>query len=245
MRSVILSFFSLFIFSLALGQFVATVKQPDSAHKEKREWQNTIFDHSPTKIPTTNNPSTKMAVLENDKKIDWTSIITFLGVVAAWLPLMISYFARNKIKGRVLSAYHSQVAVEGQNRVVSVFKLSIISLNKHFYLSDIFIHITYDRGGLEFATAKNIRNLIFDINGVQKKFSAPESTLINNMAFLEKDRPVVGYIIFNTSLLNIEKISKVQFFFKSYNGTSKSLSIDAKQMDPTKLSYDDSIWINV
>lgn len=179
------------------------------------------------------------------KKVDWSLILTLLGVIAAWIPFLYEKFSPNLIKGKLISQYDNVGQFRGEAKELFLFKLGIISLNQSFDLKDIDIDINFEQHGWVHSSSVNPRKTYFTLENKLKRLIVPEQSFLNNLTILKKDEPVVGYLMTNTPVYPNDKILEIKFIFKSFQRDKKVLSFKTAELDETKLFYDDSIWIPI
>jgi hypothetical protein len=175
--------------------------------------------------------------------MDWTLILTLLGVLAAWVPFLYDRFNPVKIKGKFISLYENVGTFRGEPKALFLFKLSVVSLNQSFDLLDVDIDIKFEKNGLTRNTSVNQRQTFFTLEDKLRKLNVPETAFLNNISILKKDEPAVGYLMTTSSYFKNDNIVEITFIFKSFNGKTKSLSFQLNEINESKLLYDDSIWI--
>ncbi len=174
--------------------------------------------------------------------MDWGLLLTILGVIAAWTPFLFERFNPLKLKGKLVSLYENVGTFRGEEKALFLFKLSVVSLNQSLNLKDIDIEINYALNGWTHNTSVNQRHTYFTLENKMRKLNVPESSFLNNYTLFEKDKPIVGYIMTTTPFFKNDKIVEIKFVFKSFEGTTKSLSFKTTEINDIKLLYDDSIW---
>jgi hypothetical protein len=174
-------------------------------------------------------------------KWNWTLILTFLGVIAAWVPFLYERLVSTSIEGKIISQYDNLGTFQGKPATMFIFKLGVIAINKSYNVKDIDVDIQYEKYGWTHNTSVSQRETFFTLDNKVKRLTVPQQEFLNNLTILKKDEPVVGYIFVATPLIN-EKIVEVKFIFNSFSGKKKVLSFNQNNIDSTKLFYDDSIW---
>lgn len=174
--------------------------------------------------------------------MDWTLLLTILGVIAAWTPFLFEKFNPVKIKGKLISQYDNVGTFRGEAKALFLFKLSVVSLNQTFNLKDIDIDINFEQNGWTHTTSVNQRQTFFTLENKLRKLNVPESSFLNNYTLFKKDEPIVGYLMTTTPFFKNDKIAEIKFLFKSFDGKTKTLSFKTAENNDIKLLYDDSIW---
>ena len=175
-------------------------------------------------------------------KMNWTLTLTLLGVIAAWLPFLYERLNPVIIKGKLISQYYNGGKSNKIPKAMFLFKLSVVSLNQSFDLKDIDVDIKYENNVWTHNSSQNSRETTFTLEKKIKKLNVPESSFLNNLTILKKDKPEVGYIFTTTPLFANDKVIEIKFLFKSFNGKVKTLSFKSEEVDELKMLYDDSIW---
>lgn len=175
--------------------------------------------------------------------MDWTLILTFLGVIAAWVPFLYDRLNPVRIKGKLISQYDNVGTFRGEQKALFLFKLSVVSLNQSFDLNDIDVDIKFEKNGWTHNTSINQRQTFFTLENKLRKLNIPESAFLNNLSILKRDEPTVGYLMTTSTFFKDDKISEIIFVFKSFDEKTKSLSFKSQTINDSKLLYDDSIWI--
>jgi hypothetical protein len=184
----------------------------------------------------------KNQTLNKKFKMNWTLILTMLGVIAAWVPFLYDRFNPLEIKGKLISQYDNVGEFKNEPKSLFLFKLSIVALNQSFDLKDIDLRINYMKSGWIRTSSFNQRRTYFTYDNKVRKLNLSESAFLNNLTILKKDEPVVGYIFTTTPVFPDDKITEIVFVFKSYDGAEKSLSFNTVNIDESKMLFDDSIW---
>mgnify|MGYP007026482684 CR=1 FL=1 len=177
--------------------------------------------------------------------MNWTLILSLLGVIAAWVPFLYERLNPVRIKGKLISQYDNVGSFRGEPKALFLFKLSVVSLNQSFDLYDIDVDIKYEKNGWTYNTAVNQRQTFFTLENKLRKLNLPETAFLNNLSILKKDEPTVGYLMTTSQFNKDDKIEEIKFVFKSFDEKSKSLSFKSQAIDGSKLLYDDSIWIDL
>ena len=171
-----------------------------------------------------------------------TFIISIIGALAWLSPLLINNLSCNRIHGKVISIYHN--FNEDQTKTMLLFKISVVSENKDFLLSDIDLRIKFQSGDIIKSASRNARNIIFTYDSIPKKLLVRDNEFINNFSILKKDTPVVGYLFFCFDFNKDVDFDEIEFIFNSYkNKKRKRLDFKNKRnIFKEKLSFDDTIW---
>ncbi len=177
--------------------------------------------------------------------MDWILLLTVLGVAAAWTPFLIERFTPIKIKGKIISQYDNAGTFANESKAIFLFKLSIVSLNQSFDLKDIDVNIKYQKNGWTKNKSVNQRSTYFTLENQLKKLNVPESSFLNNISYLKKDEPVVGYLLTTSPFLPNDQITEIEFIFESFRGKRESLLFKSEESNSLKMLYDDSIWVKV
>jgi hypothetical protein len=175
-------------------------------------------------------------------KMDWTLLLTLLGVIAAWTPFLFEKLKPVQIRGKLISQYDNVGTFRGESKALFLFKLSVVSVNQTFDLKDIDIDIKYEKNGWTHNSSVNQRQTFFTLENKLRKLNVSESSFLNNYSMLKKDEPTVGYLMTTSPFFKDDKITELKVLFKSFNGKTKSLSFKSEEIDETKLLFDDSIW---
>jgi hypothetical protein len=173
----------------------------------------------------------------------WNILIAWLAVIAAWAPLIIQYFTKSDIKGKIISLYGMNGSFAGSPASVFIFKLSVISLDSEYNLMDIDINIHYKNQGWKNVSSINQRRTDFMIDGVFKKFTVGSDEYLNNLTILPKNETKVGYLL--TYVPNADAtddILEYQFLFRDFSNNIKILKFPKKDIQSEKMLHDDSIW---
>ena len=181
----------------------------------------------------------------NENSRFWLTLIIGLIGAAAWLsPWVYEAIRINKFDGKIISIYNN--VTKDRKTIYFLFKLSVISRNKDYFLRDIDLKIKFPSSQYLTATARNNRLVVFNIDGVFKKLTIKDKDFLNNLSVLKKDFAEVGYLFFSIDYDKDEPIEEVAFIFKSYD-KNKQRTINFKQNDiqEKKLLFDDSIWTAV
>lgn len=182
--------------------------------------------------------SKKFTIPKLNLRTSWTNVLTFLGVVAAWVPFVIEIWRKPEIQGKVISQYENHNSAES----FFVFRLGLVCLNKSYYLKDVDVDIQYLKAGWVKATAINNRSLVFKLDGRDMRLKVGGSSFINNIPLLLKDEMVDGFILTKTAYFHDDKIVKVIFKFISYDGVVKEVVINENDIRTEKVLFDDGIW---
>jgi hypothetical protein len=175
-----------------------------------------------------------------------TTIISLIGA-ASWIPWIFKKLRKNKIEGKLISMYAN--FSKDKKRVIFLFKLSVISRNKDFFLKDIDLLIRFPSSDYLVSTSRNWRALIFNFGNPShasfKKLNVPGNQFLNNLSVLKSDSPEVGYLSFVVNYDKDEPVEELNFVFKSFSGKEKILKFTKEDIKEEKMLFDDSIWLNV
>ena len=174
-----------------------------------------------------------------------TLIISIIGALAWLAPFIYSKLTPNKINGKIISVYKN--FNKDMTKIFLLFKVSLVSRNKDYYLKDIDLNIKFQSSNFITTTAVNNRLTVFTYDGIPKKLLVPGNEFINNLSVLKKDSPVVGYLLYTLDYSVDEDYDVIEFIFKSYKSkkTKKLTFKNKKDIKSKKLLFDDSIWENI
>lgn len=184
------------------------------------------------------------------KEFDWTNnlISAIMGGLIGLSPVIINFFKKTKIKGKMLSQYASIGEVPGSKNVsIIVQKVSIFAANKNFFLKDLDIYVKYPSS--QEIQCKNwtfrTYHAVFNENGVdvRKKLNIDPKEYLIHLTVLPKEESVVGYILFSVDSTLDERFEYVRYVFKDYKGVVKKLKFDYSEINDNTQLYDDSIWV--
>ncbi|GAT63978.1 hypothetical protein [Paludibacter jiangxiensis] len=187
----------------------------------------------------------------NDKEkkgFDWYNLLSvILGGLIGLSPVIINFFRKPKIKGRVISQYANVCLNEKGDKYSTILqKISIFSENKNFFLKDIEIFVKLP--GHSELNCKNWtwRQLTFTFvengNNIQKKLIIDPKEYLLHFTVFPKEQPIIGYISFTYDSTKDVKFEYVKYLFKDYKGNIKELRINESEMVDNTQIFDDSIW---
>ncbi|MES2652966.1 MAG: hypothetical protein V4663_14585 [Bacteroidota bacterium] len=167
---------------------------------------------------------------------DKISIVAIFISVIALTPLIISLLSTTSVKGKLISSY---INILGKNEnTAMILKISLVATNKSLVFEDIDISVKFSDSGWLTGTTSNNRITIFKYEEF-KKLNVPANEFINQITYLEKDKPVVGYLSTKFDYVD-ETPEEVRIIFKLFNGDIKTLTL--KYPDSKKMHFDDTIW---
>lgn len=174
-------------------------------------------------------------------------ILALIGALA-WLPQILVWMKKDRIEGKIISMYLNFVKIpkdKSKIKIALLFKLSVVSINKDFFLKDIDLKIRFSSSKhIISTTSRNWRSLIFTFDKCPKKLNVPDSQFLNNLSVLKRNTPEVGYLSFLIDYNKDEPIEELEFIFKSYKSNKKKiLKFTKKDIKEEKLLFDDSIWV--
>jgi len=175
-------------------------------------------------------------------------ILALIGALS-WLPQIFIWMKKGRIEGKLISMYINFAKIpkdESRRKIALLFKLSIVSINKDFFLKDIDLKIRFSPSKYTISTtSKNWRSLIFTFDKCPKKLNVPDSQFLNNLSVLKRNTPEVGYLSFLIDYNKDEPIEELEFIFKSYKSNKKKiLKFTKEDIKEKKLLFDDSVWAN-
>ena len=178
---------------------------------------------------------------ENTKFIA-TLIIGIIGASAWFAPLIYKHVSRNKFHGKIISIYSN--FNEDRSKILLLFKISVVSKNKDFFLKDVDSRIKFQSSSYINGSASNNRIVVFTFENKPKKLLVPGNEFINNMSVLKKDAAVVGYLMYIIDYSKDEDIDEIEFIFKSYKRKRRKTLKFKRSEDiiREKLFHDNSIW---
>jgi len=178
----------------------------------------------------------------------WATFILALIGALSWIPQIFKKMRKSRIKGKIISIYKNTSS--DKKEMVLLFKLSVISRNKDFFLEDIDLKIRFSSSDYITCTSRNWRLLVFNIGYSSKasfkKLNVSDNQFLNNLSVLKGNTPEVGYLSFLINYDKDEPIEEIEFIFKSYENNSKrTLKFAKEDIKKEKLVFDDSIWSDV
>lgn len=171
----------------------------------------------------------------------WSTLIIGLIAALSWTPFILEKLSINKFDGKIISQYNN--FTKDKKNIFLLYKVSIVSRNKDFFLKDIDLKIKFKSSSFIHSTSRNNRLTVFTFDR-PKRLLVPDKEFINNLSVLRKDEPTVGYLLFTVSYDKDEPIEEVQFEFKSFKNKVKLLIFKADDIKEEKLLFDDTIWEN-
>ncbi len=203
---------------------------------------------------------TKRENKEKGKIMNWITL--FVAIFGAFgglasVKMIVNHFTPGEIKGKMISRY---VNLNKDNtQTFFLYKISILSQSKSFNLRKIKCEIEDPNSNKFFASATNKRQIVFigpkpqnlkkQINNYQENLQLIHHQLLisgdeflNNSSFFPMNENIVGYLFFVfEGDLNF-KCHSTTFIFESFDGKTKKLKIEEKDIKPEDLFYDDTIW---
>ena len=176
--------------------------------------------------------------MSENSKFWLTIIIAAIGALS-WIPQIIELLKPNKISGKIISQYFNFTA--DHNNILILYKLSVVSMNKDYFLKDINLKIKFESSEVLTSISRNNRLTVFTFER-PKKLLVPNNEFLNNLSIFPKNKAVVGYLFFSVPHSNEENIKTVEFEFLSQQKGIKTLKFSSADIIKEKLLFDDTIW---
>lgn len=170
----------------------------------------------------------------------WVTLIVGLIGACAWAPFIYEKVQSNHFDGKIISIYNN--ITSDKKKTLLLFKLSVVSRNRDFFLKDISVNIKFSSSNDIICTSRNMRLIVFTDGTIQRKLNVPANQFLNNLSIFKKDTPEVGYLFIEIPYNTIEPFNMIEFIFNSYENKTKKLKFSGDEIKSEKLLFDDSIW---
>lgn len=173
----------------------------------------------------------------------WGAFVLALIGALAWSPTIWNALRPNKVDGKIISIYNNFSA--DKKKIFLLLKVSLVSMRKDFFLKDVSLIVRFRSSQPLTATSRNMRLVVFNIDGAFKKLTVPGKEFINNLSVLPKGNSEVGYLFFSVNYNQDEPFREIDLILTSFDGQTKTLHFAGNEIDSDKLLFDDSIWAPV
>lgn len=181
-----------------------------------------------------------------------TLVFGFLGALAWFSPWVYDKLTKTDLEIKLISQYGSVGSLNTPDVKISkgnmyLMKFAIVSKNKGFDYRDINIKIKFSSVNKLFEgktyTAKDSYYTLMDSNKpVLKKLVINQDEELIYNCYMEKDKPLIGYVSFVIDTVINEDYEKLVVEFINFDNKKITKEIESKDIKGSRLFFDDKIW---